>query len=179
MERILQSAGDVTAPASASQTGLNGAVPRIAATRDGSITLAKLVDAYMAEYAGRDTTRTQRLGLWTARIGHLKLSELDDDVIHEAMKAFSQRRGAYYAGRDVHGDPIMRPKRKPLAPATLNRVQAALSAVLTWAIPRRIAPKGWANPCRMIELRRENNARVRYLTDDERARLLAACRASK
>jgi len=52
--------------------------------------------------------------------------------------------------------------------------------VLTWAIKRRIAPKGWLNPCRAVEKRSEvGNARTRFLADDERERLLGACKASK
>lgn len=162
-----------------SAAGLGGGSPRPLARRDGSITILALIDDYMAEYAGRDPTRPQRLRLWVDRVGHLPLTELDDDVVHEAMEAFARRPGAYYAGRDVNGEPILRAKRKPLAPATLNRIQAALSAVLTWAQRRRITPKGWQNPCRLIELRPERNARVRFLTDDERSRLLAAARGSK
>lgn len=173
MEGLYHSAGDV--PASTPGANCARALPM----RDGSVTLARVIDAYMAAYDGRDTTRPQRLGLWRARLGHVRLEELDDDVIHEAMESFAAQRGTYFAGKDAFGQPIMKAKRRPLAPATLNRIQAALSAVLTWAQRQRVTPKGWANPCRAIPMRRENNARVRYLADDERGRLLAACRASK
>lgn len=167
---LTMSAGDVTAPASAS-----GTTPR---TRDGSVTIASLIDAYMAGYSGRDSTRPQRLAFWRERLGHVKLSELDDDMIGDATTELEHRRGAFYAGRDVHGQPIMRAKRKPLSPATINRFQAAISAVLTWAQRQRITPKGWANPCRAVPMRRENNKRVRFLDANERARLLQACRQS-
>jgi len=105
--------------------------------RDGSITLAALIDAYFREYSGRDSTRPQRLGWWRERFGHLPLAELEDDHVFEAMEALAQRRGAYFAGKDVEGKKIMRVKTKALSPATLNRYQAAYSAVLIWArLPR-------------------------------------------
>lgn len=174
-----KSAGDVTAPASAVHRPTGAPAPRVVAARDGSTPVADVIDAYMHAYDGRDTTRAQRLAHWRERIGHLPLAEVDDDVIFDAMKALEGRRGAYYAGKDANGAPILKAKRKPLSAATLNRYQAAISAVFTWARRQRITPKGWANPCRAIEMRAEKNARVRFLTDDERARLLEACRASK
>lgn len=171
MQVITQSAGFASAPASAP-----GNLPR---TRDGSVTLAELCDAYMHEYAGRDTTRAQRVAHWRAKLGHLKLSEIDDDTVYDAMAELEGARPTYYAGKDAHGRPILKAKRRPYAPATLNRFQAALSAVLTWAQRRRITPKGWVHPCRSIELKPENNQRVRFLSDDERRRLITAARASK
>jgi len=62
------------------------------------------------------------------------------------------------------------------APATVNRTFAYLSTVLTFAV------KEWQwieqNPLRSVRQLREPRGRVRFLSDDERARLLAACRDS-
>jgi integrase len=179
MQVLSQSAGGVTAPFSALQSGPNGSLTRPAALRDGSVTLGALIDQYMAQYAGRDKTRTQRLGWWRDRLGSVTLADIDDDMVFDAMEALAARRGTYFMGRDANGAPIMNAKRKPLAAATLNRFQAALSAVLTWAQHRRIAPKGWHNPCRMLPMKPERNERVRFLTEDERERFLPACRESK
>jgi integrase len=107
------------------------------------------------------------------------LAEIDDDMVFDAMEALAARKGTFYMGKDANGAPIMKAKRRPLSAATQNRYQAALSAVLTWAQHRRIAPKGWHNPCRMLQMKPERNARVRFLTDPEREALLAACRGSK
>lgn len=146
--------------------------------RDGSTTIGKLIDAYMAAYAGRDTTRQQRLDWWKARFGPTPLLSLSDDDLFAALEDLAAHRGRYFAGKDADGNPVMKAKRKPLSPATLNRYQAALSAVLTWAQRRRMTPKDWQNPCRHLELRPEKNEIVRFLSDDERAGLLAACKAS-
>ena len=35
-----------------------------------------------------------------------------------------------------------------MAPATVNRYTAALAAVITWSIKKRIAPKHYVHPCR-------------------------------
>ena len=87
MQQVQQSAGEV----SSSTPSTNGMTSRTVAMRDGSITLTKLIDVYMAEYTGRDTTRTQRLRLWVERLGHMTIAELDDDVIHDAMEHFGMR----------------------------------------------------------------------------------------
>lgn len=144
--------------------------------RHGAITLADLIDLYMAHYAGRDTTRVQRLSWWKARLGSLALQELSDDHVHSALQELEQQSSRYFAGKDAAGAPIYKAKKKPIAPATINRYLVALAAVITWAIKKRIAPKGYVHPCRTVERREENNARVRFLSEDERSRLLEACR---
>jgi integrase len=65
----------------------------------------------------------------------------------------------------------------PRAPATVNRYLAALSHAFTLAVKEW----GWIedNPFRKVSKRREPRGRVRYLADDERARLLDACRESE
>jgi integrase len=55
------------------------------------------------------------------------------------------------------------------APATYNRYRALASAVFALAIRNE---KATANPVRGTKHRTENNTRVRYLSDDEEARLL-------
>jgi integrase len=147
--------------------------------RTGSITVPALIDLYMARYAGRDPSRGNRLRFWVAKLGPVTLADLDDDVIHFALTELEAQRGRYYAGKDADKRPIYKAKAKPLAPATINRHLAALSAVLSWAIKQRIAPKDWNNPCKRIEARPENNERVRFLDDKELPALLAACKQSK
>lgn len=138
-----------------------------------------LIDLYMAEYAGRDSTRVQRLAWWAGKVGDVMLQDLTDDHVHAALQALASQPSRYFVGKDADGKGIYKAKRKPLAPATLNRYAAALGAVITWAIKRRIAPKGYVHPCRTIERQTENNEKIRFLSDDERGRLLEACRKSK
>ena len=146
--------------------------------RDGALSVAALIDLYMAHYAGRDTTRVQRLAWWAAQLGALTLSEVSDDQVHASLEHLATRVSRYFAGLDADEKPIFKARRRPLAPATVNRYAAALAAVFTWAIRRRIVPKGWVHPCRSVERRAENNEKTRFLSDAERGRLLLACRAS-
>lgn len=146
--------------------------------RDGAIAIAALIDLYMAHYAGRDSTRVQRLTWWRQRLGTMALQDLSDDHVHAAIEDLATQHARYFAGTDADGRAILKAKRKPLSGATLNRYQVALAAVITWAIRRRIAPRGYAHPCRAVERRPEASGKTRFLTDAERARLLEACRAA-
>jgi integrase len=166
-----------------SSTATTGTLPQTAgvesiASRDGSMRVREVIDRYMAEYSGRDTSRTQRLAWWTLTIGELRLGELSDDEIFFALEKLSKQPARYWAGTDADGRPIYKTKRRPFAAATINRYAAALAAVLTWAIRGRLTPRNWENPCKRIGRRAENNEIVRFLSIAERSALLAACRRS-
>jgi integrase len=156
----------------------NGAAA-LASSRDGSMTIATLIDAYMASYAGQDSSRLQRLTFWRIKLGDLRLLDLTDDHVFFALEELAQRRGRYWAGLDADGNTIFKAKATPMAPATVNRYAAALGAVLTWSIKKRLAPRGWDNPCKRIERKVEDNEIVRFLSDAERIALLTACKASR
>lgn len=184
MDTLLKSAGDGVVAGTAAQTGSSPA-PRPALAlvgplplRAGHLPIGDIIDLYMQHYAGRDSTRVQRLGWWRGQVGSVALQDLTDDHVHAALEALKLQASRFYAGDDADGRPIYRAKRKSLAPATVNRYSASLAAVITWTIKRRVAPKGYVHPCRAIERLAENNERVRFLSDDERARLLSACRES-
>lgn len=146
--------------------------------RSGAILVKDLIDLYMAHYAGRDMTRQSRLTWWTQRLGEKALQDVSDDDVHAALEDLAHQHARYFAGKDADGKPIYKARKRARAPATINRYSASLGAVMTWAIRRRIAPKGYVHPCRTVERRVENNERVRFLSDEERSALLAACKAS-
>ena len=62
MKAISQSVGDAIMPASIEQTDNAVSAAPTPGVRDGSLTVRQLVDSYMAGYAGRDSSRPQRLG---------------------------------------------------------------------------------------------------------------------
>lgn len=146
--------------------------------RDGAMTIETLIDLYMTHYAGRDSSRVQRVDWWRHQVGAIALQDLSDDHVHAALDVLAKQRSRYFAGKDEDGQPMYRERRHKVRPATINRYAATLAAIVTWAIKRRIAPKGYVHPCRSIERLPEHNERTRFLSDDERARLLEACRAS-
>ena len=180
MSTVNESAGNfaVISSTAAAGKGATAASGNARAQRDGAIPIGELIDDYMAEYAGQDDSRPQRLRWWTAKLGNVRLVDLTDDHIFLALEELACQRGRYYAGADADDRPIFRAKRRPMAPATINRYAAALSAVLTWAVKRRVAPRGWENPCKGIERRTEDNEVVRFLSDVERIALLRECKKS-
>jgi integrase len=147
--------------------------------RSGKISISQAIDAYMASYAGRDTSRLQRMSWWQINIGHITLAEIDEDHIFYAIEELQARKPRYYAGKDADGNSIYKPKNKPYSPATINRYVAAAAALFTWCIKKRLTPKSWVNPCKGIEKIPEHNEIVRFLSDEERIYLLNACKQSK
>jgi integrase len=146
--------------------------------RDGAITVARLIDHYMSQYAGRDSSRAQRLRFWAIQLGDLALRDLSDDHVFHALEELKATRPRYFAGLDADGKKIFKAKRDSLRPATINRVAAALSAVVTWAVKRRIAPPGFQNPVSKVGRQAENNEIVRFLSSEERRALLEECKKS-
>lgn len=165
-----------TLPATLAHQPAQGALPM----RKGDLPVAALIDLYMQRYEGRDPTRAQRLAWWADHLGDtLTLADLDDDIVHAGMQALEREPNKYYAGKDCDGRSVFKRKNAPRAGATINRYIVALAAVCTWGIRQRIAPKGWAHPCRAVEKQPEGVGKTRFLDADERTRLLAACRASR
>lgn len=147
--------------------------------RAGHLTLADLIDLYMARYEGRDVSRVHRAAWWRRQLGEVTLVELSEDRVHATLETLAESKSRYYAGKDADGQRIFKAREGKVSPATVNRHAAALAAILTWAIKRRIAPVGFIHPCRTVERRREDNERTRFLSEDERTRLLTACRAAR
>jgi integrase len=160
-------------------TGLNQASAPLRMERSGQMLVSQAIDAYMAAYAGRDTSRLQRMTWWQSKIGYLTISEIDEDHIFYAIEELQARKPRYYAGKDADGNSIYKSKNKPYSAATINRYVAAAAALFTWCIKKRLTPKDWINPCKGIEKIPENNEVVRFLSEVERTALLATCKESK
>lgn len=141
-------------------------------------TVAQLIDEYMAAYTGRDPAMSYRLSTWSALLGALRLDEITDDHVFEALERFASEPARIWAGQDADGRTIYRRRADRKSPATVNRYHVALSAVFTWAMRKRRVAKSFENPCRKIERQKEAPGVVRFLADDERARLFEAARAA-
>lgn len=141
-------------------------------------TLAEIATAYLDAYKGRDSSRYHRINTWKCLLGDKVLSEITPDDIDAAMRTLATEPARVYNGRDADGNPIFKKKSGQRSGATLNRYQVALAALFTWAKRQRLVPRGFDSPTRHVEKQKETRGRVRYLSDDERDRLLAACRAS-
>lgn len=143
----------------------------------GDLTVREAIDAYMAGYAGADKSRASRMAWWQSVLGDVKLAELDSDQIADVLDAFTTQPVRKYVGRDEQGRRLYR-DHHARSPSTVTRYRTTLSAVLTWAKHKRLTPKGWRNPCHDVKGTPTVPGRVRYLSNDERTRLLAATKIS-
>jgi integrase len=128
-------------------------------------TLAELIDRYIRSVLPHKPKsaydQTRQLKWWSTEIGSHALSDVTPSLI-------AQYRDKLADGITHHG--------KPRAPATVNRYMAALSIVFTTAVKEW----GWVDdtPMRKVTKPKESRGRVRFLSDDERPRLLKACKES-
>jgi integrase len=127
-------------------------------------TLADLVDRYSrdclaAKRSGKDQARV--LGWWREQIGACPLADVTPPLIAEQRDKLAR-------GRTNRGG-----RRKP---GTVNRYLAYLSHAFT------VAVREWrwleSNPVQRVSKLEEPRGRVRFLAEDERKRLLEACRES-
>ena len=123
-------------------------------------TVAELLNRYHAEIMPHKRASTiqseqYRLYWWRKRLGSLAIGDITPAIVAE------------------HRDKLLRGR----SGSTVNRYLAVLSHVFTVAIKEW----GWAsdNPCLKVTKPREGRPRVRYLSDEERHRLLSACKESR
>lgn len=128
-------------------------------------TLGELVDRYV-----RDVLPTKRDGQkqvgqliwWKSELGAYALADITPALLAET--------------RDKLANNPQKSGVERLSPATVNRYLAALSHAFTVAVKEW----GWLedSPMRRVNKGKESRGRVRFLSDEERPRLLQACKAS-
>jgi integrase len=130
-------------------------------------TFAELVAEYNTlqtpRYGARERNkRAIRLGWWLEQLGPVRVADLNRERINRTAGVL-----ATHGGRSG----------KPAGPATQVRYLAMLSHVFAFAVRRGYLNE---NPARaaVVERPPEPKARVRFLSHEERERLLAACRRS-
>ena len=128
-------------------------------------TFAELVERSLKEVLPdrpRNAVNTLRhLGFWKQKLGAMALSDITPALLVQYRN-------------ELLTEPSRR--NKPRSNATVVRYLASISHAFT------VAMKDWQwvtdNPVSKISKPRQARGRERYLSDDERERLLAACRAS-
>jgi hypothetical protein len=98
------------------------------AQRPQALTVHKVIDSYMSQYAGRDCTRNQRLSAWLAMIGDFTLEQVDSDLIHAGRAELATKPPLVFMGLDHLGQQIFKIKSRAKAKstATLNRYMVAI-----------------------------------------------------
>ncbi len=141
-------------------------------------TFNELADDYLADVAGELKSiehRTRHINHWRKVFGPDLLDSITPDRIKKERTRLLAEETHLFA-TPATGDPKVDAKRErsKVKGATVNRLVAALSACLSYAV----SEKEWLekNPCRNVKKFAEDKGRVRFLSDDERTRLLDACR---
>ena len=123
-----------------------------------TITFSRLADEYMHWWTGKDHDRVRLVLWWENRLGKTLVSEITPELIREKLKV-----------------------KKTKAPATYNKHLAVISAILDFATLQQeedIAEQYITiNPCKEVRSLKVDNKRVRYLSDEEKPRLLKAAKA--
>jgi integrase len=129
-------------------------------------TLAESIDRYIKDILptkpNSEKDQATQLNWWKENIGNYSLADLTPALIGENRDKLAQGKTT----RD-----------KLRSPSTVNRYLAALSHVFTIAVKEW----GWTedNPLRKVTKKKEPRGRVRYLSDEEREKLLSACKESE
>jgi integrase len=128
-------------------------------------TVGEVLDRYLAEIlptkSGSRKQRGQFLW-WREELGQLTLADLSPALVAECRDRLAQGNT---------------PSGRPASPATQVRYLAALGHALAVAIREW----GWLedNPVKKVRRPKEPGGRVRFLSEEERTALLAACRRSR
>jgi len=121
-----------------------------------SKTLSDAIQEYLGRYIGKDLNSLKpRLNWWDEQLGTLPLGKVTKQTVRTSLKILESK------GR---------------APATLNRYRAALSAIFVLMCDEYDLDH---NPAKEVRQRQENNARTRFLSDEEIGRLLSVAKHSK
>ena len=116
--------------------------------------LYDLIAEYLTQYTKKDKIILYRLAWWSAHYGHLMLDTVDAGVIRKGLANLEE------SGRQS---------------PTLNRYRTNLSSVFRYGKEKYNLK---TNPCLEVEPGSENKGRVRYLSLEEKAALLQACKES-
>lgn len=124
-----------------------------------SITFNRLADEYMQWWTGKDHDRPRLVLWWVNQLGDMLLSEITPQLIREKLKL-----------------------KKSKAASTFNKHHATLSSMLDFALLQQEDDEVTEqyiekNPCKEVRTLKVDNKRVRFLSDEEKPRLLKSAKA--
>ena len=123
-----------------------------------TVTFSTLVEEYLQAWTGKDHDRVRMVLIWEDIFKDILLSDITPELIRKSLK----------------------PKRDR-APATFNRHKAVLASLFKFAIAQHQDDENdqiyiCKNPCSEIQTLTENNKRIRFLTKEEKPRLIEAAK---
>lgn len=135
-------------------------------------TITDLLDAYEPEAKEIKTAATRKrvLDWWREHYGNVKLRDFDAAMIVKAKRKLTTEGVKRHALQDDG-------KKAPRAASTVKHYMIYMGQALKYGM----ATLKWIdrNPMADVEKPKIDNARIRWLADDERARLLDACQQSE
>ncbi|MDP3332709.1 MAG: site-specific integrase [Methylococcaceae bacterium] len=140
-------------------------------TRGAGMRFSELVDEYIGQWQGKDEkNQFIRAGYWSAVFGNYKLVDITTDLIRQQLKEFE-------AGKCLRGDGSGKSKAttRSRSATTVNRYRCVLSSIFKYAVQEGFLT---VNLVSRVPGRRISNQRTRFLNEDERTRLLLACKNS-
>ncbi len=116
----------------------------------------------------------KRLNYWQGVFGNLRLAEVTSERINKEIKKLLSEDTQRFI-TPATGDPEIDANRERAkrTGATVNRFIAVLSSCLSYGVRLEWTER---NPCERVTKPKETAGRVRFLSDEERPRLLEACR---
>ncbi len=123
-----------------------------------TVTFNALADEYMQWWTGKDHDRARLVLWWEKQFRAALISEITPELIREFLKVKKQK-----------------------AAATYNKHLAVLSAILDYATLQQEEADATTqyinkNPCKEVRSLKVDNKRVRYLSDEEKPRLLKSAK---
>jgi len=127
------------------------------------MTFHSLANEYIGQWAGKDENMIRRAEFWLNVFGDKPIKSIKSSHIEKILNQYATGIVNGY-GRD-----------KPKSNNTLLRMKSVLSGIFIYAIEKKYLDK---NPAQKVRIKAQQNQIERFLSDDERGRLLEACKRS-
>lgn len=132
------------------------------------MTFNALADEYMRQWTGKDKNQVYRALYWQNTFNTTPIKSISSKDVKKAIKEFGQSNAFSTSGTGNKST-------KPRSSNTVIRYKAVLSAMFKYAIREEYLKE---NPVDTIFVQATPNKIERYLSDDERNKLLIECKQS-